>query len=207
MLADEETDAATRARYARNMLGAVAHGRHLVEQILAFARGEQRRHVPIDTRRIVAVTLELLRVTLPACVHLRESIGAEPLTIMADADQLQRMVTNLCGNAVHAMKDGGFLHVALAGIETASPVALSHGTLEPGRYVRIRVEDAGCGMDEATLGRIFEPLFSTKAPGQGSGLGLAVVQRIVADLAGAIDVKSIPGAGSVFSIYIPAARP
>ena len=83
---------------------------------------------------------------------------------------------------------------------------LSHGTLNPGRYVGVSVGDGGCGMDEATLARIFEPFFTTKEAGRGTGLGLALVHAIVMDLGGVIDVKSVPEEGSTFSIYIPMAE-
>jgi signal transduction histidine kinase len=101
------------------------------------------------------------------------------------------------------MTAGGTFRVALetAGIEDER--ALSHGTLRPGRYVRLSVEDNGCGMDEATLSRIFEPFFTTKEVGQGTGLGLALVHAIVTDLGGAIDVRSAPNQGSTFAIYVP----
>jgi len=84
---------------------------------------------------------------------------------------------------------------------------LSHGTLNRGRYVGVRVEDRGCGMDDETLARIFEPFFTTKDVGRGTGLGLALVFAIVTDLGGAIEVKTAPGEGSTFTAYIPMAEP
>jgi len=101
------------------------------------------------------------------------------------------------------MKAGGALRVAVAELDVDADHALSHGTLREGRYARVSVEDSGCGMDEATLARIFEPFFTTKEVGRGTGLGLALVYAIVANFGGVIDVKSVPGEGSTFSIYIP----
>ena len=124
---------------------------------------------------------------------------------MGDATQLHQIVMNLCSNAIHAMKAGGPLRVAVAPLDVGADRALSHGTLKPGRYVRLSVEDGGCGMDEATLARIFEPFFTTKEVGRGTGLGLALVYAIVTDFGGAIDVKSVPDEGSTFSIYLPMA--
>jgi signal transduction histidine kinase len=112
---------------------------------------------------------------------------------------------NLCSNAIQAMSAGGTLRVALAAAGIEAERALSHGTLRPGRYVRLAVEDSGSGMDETTLSRIFEPFFTTKEIGRGTGLGLSVVHAIVTDLGGAIDVSSAPNQGSRFAIYLPLA--
>ena len=93
--------------------------------------------------------------------------------------------------------------MALEAAEIEAECSLSHGTLKPGRYVRLTVEDSGSGMDEATLSRIFEPFFTTKEVGRGTGLGLSLVYAIVTDSGGAIDVETTLGAGSVFSVYLP----
>jgi signal transduction histidine kinase len=110
---------------------------------------------------------------------------------------------NLCSNAIHAMREGGALRVSLEPADITAEQALSHGALRPGRYVRLCVEDSGCGIAEATLARMFEPFFTTKEIGQGTGLGLSLVYAIVTDLAGAIDVASAAGRGSTFAIYLP----
>jgi CheY-like chemotaxis protein len=101
------------------------------------------------------------------------------------------------------MPQGGLLRVRLDEEQVEQERALAHTTLHPGAYARLVVEDSGTGMDEATLGRIFEPFFTTKEVGKGTGLGLALVYGIVTDSAGAIDVRSSPGRGSRFAIYLP----
>ena len=110
---------------------------------------------------------------------------------------------NLCSNAIHAMPDGGTLHVALAAEQVDGERALCHGTLSAGQYARLTVADSGCGMDPATLSRIFEPFFTTKEVGRGTGLGLSLVSAIVIELGGAIDVTSEPRQGSAFAVYLP----
>jgi CheY-like chemotaxis protein len=100
------------------------------------------------------------------------------------------------------MSGGGTLRVVLETAEVSAERALSHGTLAPGRYVRLAVEDTGSGMDEATLSRIFEPFFTTKEIGQGTGLGLSLVYMTIADMGGAIDVKSVPKKGTTVTIYL-----
>jgi CheY-like chemotaxis protein len=113
---------------------------------------------------------------------------------------------NLCSNAIQAMSGGGTLRVSLEAADILEERGLSHGTLKPGRYVRLTVEDSGSGMDEATLPRIFEPFFTTKEIGRGTGLGLSLVYAIVTDSGGGIDVKSAHGQGSTFAIYLPLAE-
>ena len=122
--------------------------------------------------------------------------------VIGDATQLHQVVMNLCSNAIQAMSGAGTLRVTLETADLSGERALSHGTLEPGGYVRLIVEDSGSGMDEATRSRIFEPFFTTKEVGQGTGLGLSLVYAIVTESGGAIDVKSAPQQGSTFTIYL-----
>jgi CheY-like chemotaxis protein len=100
------------------------------------------------------------------------------------------------------MSAGGAMRVALDAADVTAERGLSHGTLRPGRYVRLSVEDSGSGMDEATLSHIFEPFFTTKDIGRGTGLGLSLVYAIVTDSGGAIDVKTAPDQGCTFTIYL-----
>jgi signal transduction histidine kinase len=150
----------------------------------------------------VAETLELIRGSLPANIHLESDAPDLPLVVFGDATQLHQIVMNLCSNAIQAMRIGGILRVALEPAGFSGEQTLSHGTLESGRYVRLVVEDNGSGMDEATVARIFEPFFTTKEIGTGTGLGLSLVYAIVTDFGGAIDVRSAPGQGSTFMIYL-----
>jgi CheY-like chemotaxis protein len=110
---------------------------------------------------------------------------------------------NLCTNAIHAMGERGTLRVALEAQEVAEQRVFAHTTLHAGPYARLTVEDSGGGMDATTLARLFEPFFTTKEVGKGTGLGLSLVYGIVTDSSGAIDVKSEPGRGSRFVIYLP----
>jgi signal transduction histidine kinase len=178
-------------RYAQNVLIAASRGRELVEQILTYSRTQRGGRVPVDFATVVAETLELIRGSLPAGIRLEASAPKAPLVLIGDATQLHQVAMNLCSNAIHAMSTGGTLRVALEAAELPAR-ALSHGTLEPGRYVRLIVADSGSGMDETTLARIFEPFFTTKEVGKGTGLGLSLVYAIIIDSGGAIDVQSAP---------------
>jgi signal transduction histidine kinase len=190
---------------AQTVFTAAIRGRHIADQILAYGSNQRGERRPTDLCRSVAETLRLVSSALPAGVTLHATMPDAPLVVMGDATQLHQVVMNLCTNAIHAMKDGGKLSVAVATQHFEAECALSHGTLEPGRYVHVSVEDSGCGIDDATLARIFEPFFTTRKCGRGTGLGLAVVYEIVTDFGGAIDVRSAPGEGSTFSVYLPMA--
>jgi signal transduction histidine kinase len=190
-------------RYAKNVLTAATRGRALVEQILAYSRSHLGKHAPIDMGQVVAETLELLRGSLPADIRLEASAPQLPLMAIGDATQLHQVVMNLCSNAIQATGAGGTLRVALDAAEVPAERALSNGTIRPGHYVRLTVEDSGSGMDAATLTRIFEPFFTTKEIGRGTGLGLSLVYAIINDAGGAIDVHSILDQGSTFTIYLP----
>jgi PAS domain S-box-containing protein len=203
MLFDETPEHSPLKRYAHNVLTAATRGRALVDQILDYSRSQHGMRAPIDIGPVVAETLELLRGSLPAAIHLEASAPQLPLVVVGDATQLHQVVMNLCSNAIQATSAGGTLRVALETTELPTERALSNGTLRPGLYVRLTVEDSGSGMDAATLSRIFEPFFTTKEIGRGTGLGLSLVYAIVTDAGGAIDVHSIPERGSTFAIYLP----
>jgi signal transduction histidine kinase len=192
-------------RYAQNVLTAANRGRELVEQILTYSRTQRGACVPVDLTQVVAEALELISGSLPAGIHLEASAPETPLVLIGDATQLHQVAMNLCSNAIQAMSTGGTLRVALDAADLPAH-ALSHGTLEPGRYVRLIVADSGSGMVETILARIFEPFFTTKEVGKGTGLGLSQVYAIVTDSGGAIDVQSAPQQGSTFTIYLPYSR-
>jgi signal transduction histidine kinase len=203
MLAREAPADTALKRRAQNIFAAAERGRHLAHQILAYCSDQSAERMPTDVCRTVADTLDLVRSSLPHGIALHSTIPYQPLVVMGDDTQLHQVVMNLCTNAIHAMKAGGALRVAITALEMDADRALTHGSLRAGRHVRVSVADCGCGMDEATLTRIFEPFFTTRGRGYGTGLGLALVQAIVTDFGGAIDVKSAPGEGSSFSIYLP----
>jgi PAS domain S-box-containing protein len=203
MLVEEAPAGSPLKRYAQNVLTAASRGRALVEQILAYSRSQHGKRAPVDIAHVVAETLELVRGSIPVGIRLGANGSESPLVVTGDATRLHQVVMNLCSNAIQAMSGGGSLDLALEAADISSERALSHGTLRPGRYVSLTVKDNGSGMDEATLSRIFEPFFTTKETGQGTGLGLSLVYAIVTDSGGAIDVKSAPGQGSTFTIYLP----
>jgi PAS domain S-box-containing protein len=191
--------------HAGEILDAGRRARDLVRQILAFSRrqDQERREYPLTA--ILTEVLRLVRVTLPRNIEIRTELSDEEMPIEVDATQMHQVIVNLCTNAAHAMRAaGGVITISGQIGELPNPVALSHPQLRSGPYVCLGVADTGHGMDAATVQRIFEPFFTTKGPGEGTGLGLAVVHGIVGAHDGAITVESTPGVGTCFRIYLPA---
>jgi two-component system, cell cycle sensor histidine kinase and response regulator CckA len=186
------------------ILQASLRAKDLIKQILASSRYiKEQPKVPVEIGSVIKDALRLLRSSLPATIEIRQAV--ESGSALADATQIHQIFVNLCTNASHAMDDKGIIDVSLARVDLSSDELESPpvSDLKPGPYLRLSVTDSGCGMDPETLERIFDPYFTTKEVGRGSGLGLAVVDGIVKQHNGAISVRSSPGSGSTFSIYLP----
>lgn len=176
----------------------------LVKQILTFSHQSENVKKPMEIKYCIKETLNLLKATIPSNIQIRHDIQPVSAIVMADPTQIQRIVMNLCTNAAHAMQEtGGILEISLRNVEFDQTSAGIHKQLEPGAYVALTVSDTGQGMTTETLQRIFEPYFTTKKLGEGTGLGLSVVHGIVQKLNGVIKVYSEIGSGSTFNIYLP----
>jgi signal transduction histidine kinase len=181
--------------------------RDLVRQILTFSRNEAPKRTPLRMAELIADTARLVRVTLPGQVRFSVLPSDETATVLADATQVEQALLNLCTNAVLAVGEKpGEVRV---GLDTPTLLAdeASRLGLTSGAYVRVTVADTGTGMSAQTLQRIFEPFFTTRQVGQGTGLGLSVVHGVMRSHQGAVDVQSVPGQGSSFSLYFPALAP
>jgi signal transduction histidine kinase len=199
-----EADLAADSRPARN-LGEIrrAAGRAsaLVDQIMAFGHHRDVIRKPVSMRSVVADAASLLRAALPTSSGLAIREVPEAAAVCGSAAQLQQVIVNLGNNAAQAMGNVGRIEVETDVYEIAGRRLLTHGELAPGRYVCLAVSDAGRGMDEATIGRLFEPFFTTRV--DGNGLGLATVRQIVCEHHGAMNVESTLGAGSRFEVWLP----
>jgi CheY-like chemotaxis protein len=154
----------------------------------------------------VREALRLLRASLPATIDIRTNLPAGSPAVLADPTQVHQILMNLGSNAAYAMREhGGRLELTQSVIQVAEHEAPAEAGLRPGRYVRLSVSDTGHGMDPATLEHIFEPFYTTKPPGEGTGLGLAVVHGIMQAHEGRVAVWSQPGAGTTFHLDFPAA--
>jgi two-component system, cell cycle sensor histidine kinase and response regulator CckA len=149
--------------------------------------------------------LPLLERLMDAHVQVRLELNPQTGSVLADPHQLEQVLMNLALNARDAMPGGGTLLIETCAVERDAGYAASHPEVRAGRYVMLAVSDSGEGMNEATRQRIFEPFFTTKEAGKGTGLGLSMVQGVVSQSGGHIEVSSEPGRGSTFRVYLPKA--
>ena len=176
----------------------------LVEQILTVSRKAERERKPVRVQAIAEEALKLVGKTLPATIEVLQSTNADCGPVMTDPTEIHQIFMNLCTNSYHAMLEhGGVLKVQVEQVNVESEQTPNHSELGPGAHVRITVSDTGHGMDAETLERIFEPYFTTKGAGEGTGLGLATVHAVVKACQGAISVESAVGQGTTFEILLP----
>ncbi|MBU0674031.1 MAG: response regulator [Proteobacteria bacterium] len=186
----------------QEVLNASSRATTLVRQILTVSRRQQHEKVPVFISVIVKEALKLLRATIPSTIEIRQDI-IPPAPVLATPGQIHQVVMNLCTNAYQSMMEtGGILSVTLEEL-TLEPTSTLGINLPPGRYALLSVSDTGHGMDEETMSKIFDPYYTTKEHGKGTGLGLAVAQSIIESHNGRITVKSTPDQGAFFRVYLP----
>ena len=167
------------------------------------ARAKNERK-PIQARHIVKEAIKMLGASLPATIKIQQKLEKNTGVIEADPTQFHQVLMNLCTNAAHAMHaEDGVLEISLGNIEWDQKAADRPSELKPGTYLKLSVRDTGDGIKSEAQERIFEPYFTTKEKGEGTGLGLAVVQGIVKSHNGAVTVESKAGQGSTFHVYLP----
>ena len=177
----------------------------LVRRITAFGRPKERNLTPVSLPSVVEEVLELLRPAVPARIAMRTRFGPDIRPVLADAAQVHEAIVNLALNSAYAIGSvAGTIEYGLAECEVSDTMA-ARLSLTAGRYVQLSVTDTGVGMDEVTRARAFDAFFTTKPPGQGSGLGLSMVYGIMQGHGGAVDIESVPGQGTTVRLYFPAA--
>ena len=208
-LEKQGTDPATKAHMIDSIRKILARGTGLVQQLLTFARKASGVQEAVHVNAIVQELTVLLTETFPSSIRFDVTLGANVPLLLADAGQIQQAIMNLCINSRDAMVDdetrakvGGTLTIQTS-LVSGFQMQERFPSAQEDKYVLIRVEDTGIGMDDATRSRIFEPFFTTKPPGKGTGLGLSVVYGIVDGHHGFIDVKSEVGRGTSVELYFP----
>jgi PAS domain S-box-containing protein len=176
----------------------------LIKQILTISRQHKQERRPVQVRYIADEALNLLRATLPTTIEIRKDLAKDTGIVNADPTQIHQVIMNLGTNAGHAMQeDGGVLEVSLANVELDDLSVSKHLDLSAGSYLSLAVSDTGYGIPSEITQRIFDPYFTTKDTGEGTGLGLSVAQGIVKAHGGTITVYSEPGKGTTFHVYLP----
>jgi PAS domain S-box-containing protein len=186
------------------ILKAGMRAKELVQQILAFSRQGSHESQPLRPAPILGETIKLLRASIPTTITIAAAIDKTTPAVLATPTQLHQILMNLCTNAAHAMEDrGGVLTVDLRQVHIDGEDAARHGLACSGCYIRLTVKDDGCGISPEIRERIFDPYFTTKEQGKGTGMGLAIVHGIIHNLGGAISCRSEMGVGTFFEVLLP----
>lgn len=206
-LARDEAPAGSLFRESMDEILALgSRARDVVRQILAFSRKSVGGRKPHLACQVAEKHLKLILKSVPPGIEVRKTLDEGCGTIVADDDQLQQVFMQLCSNAVRAMESGGgVLSIALSPVVLDSEAVKALEDIRPGQYVRLTVSDTGCGISPEAIEHVFDPFFTTREVGQGSGMGLAVAHGIVAEHGGAIAVESRVGRGTTFSVFLPRA--
>jgi PAS domain S-box-containing protein len=186
-----------------NVESSARRGADMVRQLLTFARGVEGERLLVETKHLFKEMEKIIKGTFPKNIDLRTSYPKKFGVVLGDVTQLHQVLLNLCVNARDAMPDGGTLTLEVENVTIDEACAATLPESRPGRYVIWRISDTGIGIPPEIVERIFEPFFSTKGPERGTGLGLSTVSGIVKSHGGFIQVRSMPGEGSTFSVYLP----
>lgn len=201
---DDIDDREAASRNIKQIMKASKRARELTRQILTFSRKTERGRNVVKLTPLIKETFNMLRGSLLNTVRMELAMNAETDAVLADPSQIQQILINLATNAADAMQQGGVLTVGLLNTVTEREGQIPGTELPAGTYVALTVQDTGTGMSETVRNRIFEPYFTTKQPGKGTGMGLAVVYGIVKSHGGDITVESAPGEGTAFHVFLPA---
>jgi PAS domain S-box-containing protein len=190
--------------YLEEIKLAVLRAKEVIRQLLSFSQASDHCLEPLSMVPLVKETLKLMRATISANIELEADIPANCYMVKANPAQIHQVVINLCANAAHATRDGGSIEVRLRNRVFENDNHCKDALGLHGKYLQLTIRDTGYGMPPDITDRIFDPYFTTKEEGKGSGMGLAVVHGIVESLDGKIRVKSRHGQGTVFNIFLPA---
>lgn len=182
--------------------------KNLVKQILSFSRPGRNEIQDFEPHTVIKESIKFLRSTMPATIDITQDIDESAGFVRANPTEIHQVVLNIITNAGQAMSEsGGSLHLSLKPIETDGALLKKLPQLTPGPHIRLTISDTGPGMTNEVADRVFEPFYTTKGIGEGTGLGLSTVYGIVKSIKGALEVETAPGEGAAFHIYFPKATP
>lgn len=207
LLSEEAAQNEKLAQYVTEIRGATQHAASLTRQLLAFGRKQVLDPQMLDLNRCIWESHNLLRRLVPANIDVVPVLAPAIGRVKADVSQIQQVLINLVANARDAMPLGGKIAIETTDAQLDETHTARHIGLHPGSYVQLSIRDNGAGMNEETRAHIFEPFYTTKEPGKGTGLGLATVYGIVTQSGGHVSVESTVGKGTVFRIYLPRIEP
>jgi len=179
-------------------------GADIIKQVLTFARGSEGERGPVQLRHLVKDMVRMTSETFPRDIRIESDMPANLWPVRGDATQLHQVLLNLSVNARDAMPKGGEIRFSASNLQLAADGVGALAGLKPGAHVRLEVSDTGTGISPEHLERLFEPFFTTKEIGKGTGLGLSTISGIIRGHAGAVEVRSEMGKGTVFSVVLPA---
>lgn len=190
--------------YIDRVIEASHRAKDLVKQILAFSRQVEGEAKAIQPNLIVKEALKMLRASLPTTIDIQQNIDPETGLIYADPTQIHQIITNLCTNAFHAMENtGGNLKITLKNKALGLRDLVNEPHVKPGNFVEISVGDTGSGIPPEIMDRIFDPFFTSKEVGKGTGMGLAIIHGITKKSGGFVTCRSSVGEGTIFHVYLP----
>lgn len=198
----------TQNEHLERIEGMVRRGAGLVRQFLNFARGAKKKISPVDLNFLIAESTEMFS-TIASDLQIFSDYDQDLWIIKVDSIQIEHVLINLYLNGWQAMAEGGEIYIKTANaiiVDSSVNTAVNSEKIFPGNYVKVTVTDTGIGMDRKTKARIFDPYFTTKAAGVGTGLGLTSVYRIIKEHKGFIEVFSVKGKGTTFTVYLPATK-
>jgi PAS domain S-box-containing protein len=190
-------------KYLAEVLKGGYRARDLVRQILTFSRKTEEDKKPVQVKLMVKESIKLLRSSLPSNIRIEDNVASDAL-VLCHPTHIHQILMNLSTNAAHAMEpDGGVLRIDLEDVHLDSEAAAEYHQIQAGQYLLLAVSDTGVGMSDTIIPQIFDPYFTTREKGSGTGLGLSVVHGMVTALGGQITVESRPGKGSTFRLLLP----
>ncbi len=204
MARDDSPPESTAAEGLDKVLEGGNRAKDLVQQILAFSRQDEIERIPLQPANVVEKVVKMLRPSLPTTIEINQDITSVTGLILADPTQIHQILMNLCTNAFHAMEEtGGKLGISLKEVSLSTEDLVHEPTIEPGTFIQLSISDSGPGIAPDIKKKIFDPYFTTKDTGKGTGMGLAIVHGIVKSYGGFISLYSEPGEGTAFHVLLP----